>query len=383
MQISLLENSLLIGQHMEKKELLKILKEGVVTWNQWRSENHELFPDLSGVNLSGANLRGADLRGADLGEANLSGADLSEAYLNRANLSKAILNEADLSKVILWNANLREANFSGVNFSGASLREADLNGANLSGADLSGANLSGAVVVQSNLQNAKLTSCRIYGISAWDVEFSDNTEQQDLIITSHDQPTITVDNLEVAQFISLLLKNDKTRRIIDAITSKVVLILGRFTEERKAVLDALREELHRRDLIPVVFDFDKPASKDVKGTVETIARMARFVIADFTHPGSIPHELAAIVPLLRKTPVLPLRLAGSGGYSLFDELKQYPWVLDIHEYNHAGSLHSNLPMVIAPADEMAEKLHKTTRRPRKNPSKGDKNDENSGNKKVS
>jgi len=34
MQISLLENSLLIGQHMEKKELLKILKEGVVTWNQ-------------------------------------------------------------------------------------------------------------------------------------------------------------------------------------------------------------------------------------------------------------------------------------------------------------------------------------------------------------
>jgi hypothetical protein len=31
--------------------------------------------------------------------------------------------------------------------------------------------------------------------------------------------------------------------VIDTITSKAVLILGRFTDERKAVLDALREEL--------------------------------------------------------------------------------------------------------------------------------------------
>ena len=34
--------------------------------------------------------------------------------------------------------------------------------------------------------------------------------------------------------------------MIDTITSKVVLILGRFTAERKAVLDALREELSKR-----------------------------------------------------------------------------------------------------------------------------------------
>jgi len=112
--------------------------------------------------------------------------------------------------------------------------------------------------------------------------------QQGLIITPHDQPTITVDNLEIAQLISFLLKNEKIRRIIDAITSKVVLILGRFTEERKAVPDVLREELHRRDLTPVVFDLDKPVSKDITRTVETIARMARFVIAGLTYPSSMP-----------------------------------------------------------------------------------------------
>lgn len=118
-------------------------------------------------------------------------------------------------------------------------------------ADLSGANLSRAVVIQSNLKNAKLINCRIYGISAWDIEISEYTAQQDLIITPRYEPTtITVDNLEVAQFIYLLLKNEKIRHIIDSITSKVVLILGRFTEERKAVLDVLREELRRRDLHP-------------------------------------------------------------------------------------------------------------------------------------
>jgi len=48
-----------------------------------------------------------------------------------------------------------------------------------------------------------------------------------LIITDDNEPTITVDNLEVAQFIYLLLNNQKIRDVIDTITSKVVLILGR------------------------------------------------------------------------------------------------------------------------------------------------------------
>ena len=59
----------------------------------------------------------------------------------------------------------------------------------------------------------------------------------------------------------------KIRDVIDTITSKAVLILGRFTPERKAVLDALREELRKRDYLPILFDFEKPASKDLTGTV--------------------------------------------------------------------------------------------------------------------
>jgi hypothetical protein len=123
------------------------------------------------------------------------------------------------------------------------------------------------------------------------------------------------------------------------------------------VLDAIREELRKRDYIPVLFDFEKPVSKDITGTVETLARMARFIIADLTDPSSIPHELATIVPLLRTTPVLPIRVVGSQEFSMVEDLvRSYKWVLDIHEYEDGDSLISTLPKIIAPADRMVEEL---------------------------
>ena len=76
----------------------------------------------------------------------------------------------------------------------------------------------------SNLSDAKcdaanLTGCRIYAISAWNVHL-EKTIQTGLIITPLEEATITVDNLEVAQFIYLLLNNQKIREVIDTITSK-------------------------------------------------------------------------------------------------------------------------------------------------------------------
>jgi hypothetical protein len=117
-------------------------------------------------------------------------------------------------------------------------------------------------------------------------------KQQNLVITD-EHPWITVDDLEVAQFIYLMLHNEKVRQVIDTITSKAVLILGRFTDERKTVLDALREELRKRNYLPILFDFDVPATSDITETVSLLARMARFIIADLTDPSSIPKELEA------------------------------------------------------------------------------------------
>src|ERR1700693_2962645 len=59
--------------------------------------------------------------------------------------------------------------------------------------------------------------------------------------------------------IELLLNNPKIRDVIDTIAKKAVLILGRFTPERKAVLDDLREALRIHGYLPILFDFEKPS----------------------------------------------------------------------------------------------------------------------------
>ena len=78
-------------------------------------------------------------------------------------------------------------------------------------------------MVETNLADADLTGCRIYGISAWDVKLSEGTIQQGLIITPEGEPAVTVDDLEVAQFVYLLLHNEKIRRVIDTVGKKGVL----------------------------------------------------------------------------------------------------------------------------------------------------------------
>jgi len=40
-----------------------------------------------------------------------------------------------------------------------------------------------------------------------------------------------------------------------------VLILGRFTDERKAVLDALRGELRKRNYLPILFGAKRTSSE--------------------------------------------------------------------------------------------------------------------------
>jgi hypothetical protein len=201
--------------------------------------------------------------------------------------------------------------------------------------------LSGASLVETDLTDADLTGSRVYGTSAWKLKLA-GTKQQNLIITDDGEPEITVDNIEVAQFIYLLLNNPKIREVIDTIGEKAVLILGRFTNERKKVLDALRDELRKRDYVPILFDFDKPASRDITETVSTLAHMARFVLADITDAKSIPQELGVIVPNLPSVPVQPLLLNGSDEYGMFEHFRRYPWVLKIHHYDTPEQLISDL-----------------------------------------
>jgi hypothetical protein len=194
----------------------------------------------------------------------------------------ASIRSAKMQRVRLDNAHMARCRFMNTDLTDATLVKADL---------------SFAQVVESTLNRADLTGCSVYGISVWDARL-DGAVQSDLLITPTTYPAIHVDNIAVAQFIYLLLNNQNIRHVIDTITSKVVLILGRFTPKRKAVLDAIRDELRKRDYLPVLFDFDKPSSRDITETVSTLAHLAKFVIADITGARSIPQELMAIAPTL-------------------------------------------------------------------------------------
>jgi hypothetical protein len=134
-----------------------------------------------------------------------------------------------------------------------------------------------------------------------------------------------------------------------------VLILGRFTAERKAVLDALREELRKRDLLPILFDFAIPASRDVTETIKTLAGLARFVIADVTDATEVRVELHKIVPDFPSLPIQLILLRGHPEFVSLSHLRKFPWVLPIFEYDHQEHLLASLDeSIIAPAEAKAK-----------------------------
>jgi uncharacterized protein YjbI with pentapeptide repeats len=332
---------------MSSPEHLDILKRGSSVWNQWRAENPDIIPDLSQahlreVHLSGANLTRADLRLAYFGRADLSGSDLSGADLSETSLRRGYFAKAKLENTQMIGADLTRADFYGARLVGANLSCAYLEGANLSGADLEHADLTSSdlrlvVAVDTNFRHADLTGCQIYGISAWNV-ILDGTVQRDLIITPPPENVVTTDSLHVAQFVYLLLNNRSIRDVIETVGKKAVLILGRFDQERKLILEAIRNELREAGLVPILFDFEGPSNRDITETVSTLAHLARIVIADLTEPRSVPQELATIVPYLPSVPLQPIMASSAVEYGMFEHFRKYPWVRETFRYTTCSDL---------------------------------------------
>ncbi len=257
---------------------------------------------------------------------------MSDAFLDGARLSHASLTSAILE---------------GTRLIYADLESADLCDTDIRNCNLEGANLSLSKLVETRFHNTNLNGCWVYGASVWNVELDEETNQQGLIITPKppllpyeareklirdieglvseygdsrpswlrgkreirpDEPEITVDDLAVAQFLYMLRNNKRMQVVIDAVCAKVVLILGNFGDKQKVVLDAIREELKGLDYVPVIFDFKVPGSRDTDETINFLAGMARFVIADVTNARSLPQDLKGVVESLPSVPVQPIIL---------------------------------------------------------------------------
>jgi uncharacterized protein YjbI with pentapeptide repeats len=141
---------------------------------------------------------------------------------------------------------------------------ADLSGANLTGSDLENARLVGSTLIMTNLENSNLSNCSVWGVSAWDLKLNGTVQSNLRISAGSGFPSITVEDIEVAQFIYLILRNEKIRNVIDTVSQKAVLILGRFTEPRMYVLNSIRQRLSLRGYVPILFDFDTAVPTPVR-----------------------------------------------------------------------------------------------------------------------
>ena len=164
---------------MPNQEQLQILQQSVEAWNQWRSQNEGIRPDLTQadfhkMNLQTADLSDTNLREANLSEANLASTDFSRADLTNVNLTEAYLWGATLTRAILTGASLARAELIHTTFAGAILSDTDLLGAyflhtTLVRADFSGAGLSETVFINTDLTDVRgLESCIHLGPSVLD-----------------------------------------------------------------------------------------------------------------------------------------------------------------------------------------------------------------------
>jgi|SRR5271166_3937827 len=173
--------------------------------------------------------------------------------------------------------------------------------------------------------------------------------------TSQSSLSHTIRRLEAKLGVRLLTRTTRSVAPTEAGErgcSEGVLLLGRFTEGRIAVLERLREELRKRGYLPIVFNFDKPETKDFTETVRLLAGLSKFVIADISNPKSAPLELQATVPEIM-VPFRPIIEEGEKAFSMLQDLwiKHREWVFEPIYYSSVDALIGSLDeKIIRPAE---------------------------------
>ena len=303
---------------------------------------------MSGLDLDRAELQDADLTGAKLQHTRLRWANADRAVLNNADLSGAVmtgthLREAQLVRATLRGAQLRHTDFASANLTGAILEGADLTRSNLQSADLSESNLQAAILSEAFVRDSSLAGSRIYGASVWGLKGRPHNES-DLLVSNRSGESFTVNNLEAGQFLHTLLTGKRHGALIDAITRKVVLVLGNFRHLWH--LRRVSAQLNSAGFAPLLFDWEPPKTRDLTETVVLLGSLARFVVVDLTAARSVPQELSHIVPLMPSVCIRPIISTEEDTYGMFEHFARYPNVLDIHRYQSTDDLIDNFDAAV-------------------------------------
>lgn len=306
---------------------LELLKTGKEEWNAFKDANINLKPDFKDFDLSNMNLSGYHLDNSDFTDANMTGCNLNNAWLCWCIFIRTKLTGATILSTS------REGFDGDKRLLGVNLRWSSFANAHLQNVNMAGATLEATSFFDCDFSGANISGSDVYGVSAWGNIFDESSNQKDLVVSKWGEDIITIDDLGLAQFIYLLLTNSGVRGAINGLNTKIVLILGSFAAEDKAILDKLKAELRLLNYAPMLYDFETPKQRNHMETVSTIAHLAKFIVADLTNPRSIPNELASLIPSLRSVPVVPI---------IRDEQKPYGMFQDFTDLNHvAATIHYN------------------------------------------
>jgi hypothetical protein len=362
-------------------EAREAIGDGVAAWNRWRDDHpshswaeydltHLFASPKYQIPISHPDLSGADLKGRDLTGANFEG-----CILRRVDLSQALLSRANFDYADLTGANLCGATLVGSHGTNTSFRQANLLGADCRHARFLHSDFEHACLNETDLRDAQFSESVVNGIAAWAIK-SANSRQSNLHITKYDlgdariinssiyqlpENTATVDSIELAVLLHLLTNHPNPGTIVDLLSTRIVLILGRFTAERKPVLDAIREHLRGTRYCPVMFDFVKPGNRNFTETVSALAQLARFIIADISDAKVVIQELHRIVPLNPSIPVQPICHIDSDVNVVIDDLKPYPWFLDLVHYSDSQVLLRSLEDTVVAKPESFIKERQSSR----------------------
>lgn len=259
--------------------------------------------DFSNLRLSGTSIIRAFAEGLNIQNAVFENVYFDDGDFSRANFSHCVFINTKFNKTIFTGASFNEATFINCN----------LNRVNLSGA---------------NFQVKEIRDTVIYGISSWDLIVSEESIQTNLVIEktydlyseiiSQGRIPLTVDNIELAQFIYYLNDHKKMRDTINILNKRGVLLLGKFKDGGLDRLYKLKEWFIKQNYSPMIFDFDRPYSLDYTETIITLSGLSKIVVADLSGE-SVPQELHAILSNFSK-PVIVYH--DKAPYSMLKDLKR-------------------------------------------------------------
>lgn len=165
--------------------------------------------------------------------------------------------------------------------------------------------------------------------------------------------------LEAIPAVTKALDGERVSTMLSEVASRSVLILGRFAENRKPVLELIRRVLSTRPYkyVPILFDFDRPKDRTMIESVLRFAAVSRFVIADLSDPKWVMAELQQIVPAFRSLPVVPIIESTQREAEVIAHFEGYASVHTVVRYRDQAHLRSILgSQIVGAAESMYDAL---------------------------